>query len=184
MNETTPDEVSLAGTLRHIADDHPCCKGSLLAHVAYIEALEGRVAYLEGSIPDDPRAEADLIDARRIRQERDDAVLAHHLALARIEALDATARAERSHSMSVEEDLERMDKVIEYWKNLAERLRARIEELEKLASHEAHCACVPTLEARIEALENQKCERCGSELFVRCLVCAGDEPAALAEEKP
>jgi hypothetical protein len=110
MSEITP-EVSMVDTLRHIADDHPCCGGSLLVAAAHIEALE-----------------------------------------------KATARAERSHSMSVEEDLERMDKVIEYWKNLAERLHARIEELEKLASHEAHCACVPTLEARIEALEKAVAE--------------------------
>lgn len=56
MSEMMP-EVSMADTLRHIADDHPCCGPSLLAAATLIEAL------------------------------------------------DATARAERSHSMSVEDDL-------------------------------------------------------------------------------
>jgi hypothetical protein len=44
MSEMTPDEVSLAGTLRHIADDHPCCKDSLLAAAGQIEALDKKVA--------------------------------------------------------------------------------------------------------------------------------------------
>lgn len=45
MSEMTP-EVSMVDTLRHIADDHPCCKGSLLAAAAYIEALERKQSEL------------------------------------------------------------------------------------------------------------------------------------------
>lgn len=59
--QTVPTEVSMADTLRHIADDHPCCAGYLLDAAARIEALERALAEIaegKGRFSRDPLTHA------------------------------------------------------------------------------------------------------------------------------